>query len=72
MGFEPVGVYRGAGYKAGKWHDVAWWQLSLQAEVTPPQEPRLVTEIQATEGWKEAVAEGEELLRFRALNPLNG
>lgn len=64
MGFEPVGVYRGAGYKAGKWHDVAWWQLSLQPEATPPQEPRLVTEIQATEGWKEAIAEGEELLRL--------
>jgi L-amino acid N-acyltransferase YncA len=72
MGFEPVGVYRGVGYKAGKWHDVAWWQLSLQAEATPPKEPRDVTEIQATEGWKEAIAEGEELLRLGALNPLNG
>jgi phosphinothricin acetyltransferase len=30
MGFEPVGVYRGVGYKAGAWHDVAWWQLALE------------------------------------------
>ena len=29
MGFEPVGVYRGVGYKLGAWHDVGWWQRTL-------------------------------------------
>ena len=29
VGFEPVGVYRAIGYKAGAWHDVGWWQLDL-------------------------------------------
>ena len=29
MGFEPVGVYRGVGYKLGAWHDVGWWQRAL-------------------------------------------
>ncbi len=29
-GFEPVGVYRRAGFKFGAWHDVAWWQRSIQ------------------------------------------
>jgi len=31
MGFEPVGVYRGVGYKLGAWHDVGWWQRTLGA-----------------------------------------
>ncbi len=30
MGFEPVGVYRDAGHKLGRWHDVAWYQRALQ------------------------------------------
>jgi L-amino acid N-acyltransferase YncA len=30
LGFEPVGVYRRIGWKAGAWHDVGWWQLELQ------------------------------------------
>jgi L-amino acid N-acyltransferase YncA len=29
MGFEPVGTYRGIGFKHGAWHDVAWMQRSL-------------------------------------------
>jgi len=32
MGFEPVGVYRRIGWKAGAWHDVIWMEL----ELTPP------------------------------------
>ena len=40
-GFEPVGVYRGVGYKRGRWHDVGWWQLALPgARGDPPAEPR--------------------------------
>ena len=30
MGFVPVGTYRRIGWKAGSWHDVAWWQLDLR------------------------------------------
>jgi phosphinothricin acetyltransferase len=29
LGFEPVGIYRGIGWKAGAWRDVGWWQLRL-------------------------------------------
>ena len=43
MGFEPVGVYKRIGWKAGAWRDVGWWQLALQppapeapAEPLPP------------------------------------
>jgi phosphinothricin acetyltransferase len=39
-GFEPVGVYRGVGWKAGAWRDVGWWQLRLSEDETPPEDPR--------------------------------
>jgi phosphinothricin acetyltransferase len=29
LGFEPVGVFHGIGWKAGAWRDVGWWQLRL-------------------------------------------
>jgi L-amino acid N-acyltransferase YncA len=34
VGFTPVGVFRRAGWKFGRWHDVAWWQISLREQ--PP------------------------------------
>jgi L-amino acid N-acyltransferase YncA len=41
LGFEPVGVYRGIGWKAGAWRDVGWWQLELSPGAEdPPAEPR--------------------------------
>jgi L-amino acid N-acyltransferase YncA len=41
LGFEPVGVYRGIGWKAGAWRDVGWWQLELSPGAEdPPSEPR--------------------------------
>jgi phosphinothricin acetyltransferase len=30
MGFTPVGVFRAVGWKFGAWHDVGWWQRSLE------------------------------------------
>ena len=41
LGFEPVGVYRNIGFKAGAWHDVGWWQLELAPAQHPPAEPHL-------------------------------
>jgi L-amino acid N-acyltransferase YncA len=35
-GFTPVGVYRGAGWKLGAWHDVSWWQRALAPADAPP------------------------------------
>ncbi|MBB3678625.1 arsinothricin resistance N-acetyltransferase ArsN1 family B [Modestobacter versicolor] len=40
LGFTPVGVYRSVGFKAGRWHDVGWWQLPLQELPAEPAEPR--------------------------------
>jgi phosphinothricin acetyltransferase len=40
LGFDPVGVYRRIGWKAGAWRDVGWWQLALLPQVDgPPPEP---------------------------------
>lgn len=38
MGFEPVGVYPNAGFKLGRWWDVAWYGLALRA-VAPDEAP---------------------------------
>jgi L-amino acid N-acyltransferase YncA len=41
LGFKPIGVARGIGWKHGAWRDVGWWQLHLDpAAGGPPPEPR--------------------------------
>ena len=49
MGFQPIAVYKGVGYKQGRWLDVGWWQLDLQPEVDNPPEPRPLPELQTSE-----------------------
>ena len=39
MGFEPIGIYRRIGFKAGAWRDVAWLQLELAPAEPDPREP---------------------------------
>jgi L-amino acid N-acyltransferase YncA len=39
LGFEPVGTFRGIGFKHGSWHDVAWAQRALTSGQDPPSEP---------------------------------
>ena len=45
MGFKPVGVYRGVGFKLGAWHDVGWWELALQPRAAAPAEPRPLRDL---------------------------
>jgi L-amino acid N-acyltransferase YncA len=40
LGFTPVGIHRATGFKAGRWHDVGWWQLLLREPPAEPAEPR--------------------------------
>jgi phosphinothricin acetyltransferase len=42
LGFEPVGVYRRAGFKFGAWHDVGWWQKPLRNYTVPAAAPMLL------------------------------
>ena len=44
MGFTPVGVYQGIGYKHGKWHDVAWFERALAPRDPSPTPPRPLPE----------------------------
>ncbi len=36
LGFNPIGVYRNAGWEHGQWHEVEWWQLQLRELVADP------------------------------------
>lgn len=49
MGFQPAGVFQGVGYKSGRWLDVGWWQLELQAERENPPHPCPFSSISAAE-----------------------
>jgi L-amino acid N-acyltransferase YncA len=43
VGFVPVGCYARVGWKFGAWHDVGWWQRSLDGEdrdAAPPGDIR--------------------------------
>ncbi len=37
LGFEPVGRFRNAGHKQGRWHDIGWWQRPLQQPDSPAE-----------------------------------
>jgi phosphinothricin acetyltransferase len=45
VGFTALGVYRGVGYKRGRWHDVGWWELRLAALADEPAPPRPLAEL---------------------------
>ena len=65
VSFSPIGVLLSAGYKLGQWHDVGWWQLSLQQERSHIVNPPLyVREIQRSPLWDEALKNGILQLRF--------
>jgi len=57
-GFEPVGVFREAGFKLGAWHDTQWWQRGLRRNGAVPEEttpfpllePALVEELLRPDG----------------------
>jgi phosphinothricin acetyltransferase len=55
FGFEPIGVYRGVGYKLGAWYDVGWWQRPLLPRTDSPAEPR---------AWPELAVSAESSLSF--------
>jgi phosphinothricin acetyltransferase len=57
VGFRPIAVYEGVGFKMGQWLDVGWWQLDLQPEIDNPPEPRPLAEVRnefAADGFRQA------------------
>ena len=63
LGFRPVGVYRMIGYKAGAWHDVGWWHLTVKEPLASPQPPVLLADIQRQPGWDAMLSAGMPLIR---------
>lgn len=62
VGFEPVGIYRGVGYKLGAWIDTLWLQKSLRPEIPEPPPPLRLWEIRDTPAVQQALAVGPTLL----------
>jgi len=54
--FRSVGVFHHVGYKFGAWHDVEWWELSLQELPDPTPRPRTLPDVVNTEAWRVALA----------------
>lgn len=59
LGFQPVGIYRGVGYKFGAWHDVGWWQLSLRERTGSPEPPADLPSVRGADGWDAALLSGQ-------------
>ena len=63
FGFKLVGVYRGIGFKFGRWRDVAWYEADVQPEMPDPPAPKPLNAVLDSPGWKEAVSRG--LMQWR-------
>ena len=66
FGFTLVGVYRDIGHKMGAWHDVAWYQTTVQPALAQPSDPRPIGAIHGSPSWHDAVARGVALYAERA------
>lgn len=62
LGFESVGVYRAVAYKLGAWHDVGWWQKTLQPHPTEPKAPITLVQAQTLPEWADALGAGRALV----------
>jgi L-amino acid N-acyltransferase YncA len=65
MGFTPVGVYRGVGYKFGAWHDVVWLERALGSRTADPAVPTPLPAVLDTPAFHAALATGLPLLRLK-------
>lgn len=63
LGFSQIGIYDLVGYKLGKWHNVGWWQLSLQSERSIPVSPLSLGKVQNSSQWQIALSSGISWLR---------
>jgi L-amino acid N-acyltransferase YncA len=61
MGFQPVGVYKHVGFKLGAWHDVGWFERTLQALPGEPSDPKSLEEVCETREWADGLNSGLRL-----------
>ena len=64
LGFSLVGIYKQVGYKAGAWHDVSWWDLSLQPTDRLPEETLLMHDAVRRADFRAAIESADSLLRL--------
>jgi L-amino acid N-acyltransferase YncA len=65
LGFLPLVVYRGIGFKAGEWHDVGWWHLVITRHPSEPSDPKPLAEVQRQPEWDALLSAGLPLIRAR-------
>ena len=64
LGFSLVGIYKQVGYKAGAWHDVSWWDLSLQPMDRLPEETLLMQDAVRRADFRAVIESADSLLRL--------
>ena len=45
LGFYLIGTYRNAGFKAGRWYDVSWFQKDIGKHLPQPEKPISLCEL---------------------------
>ena len=65
LGFRREGLLRHIGFKHGRWHDVGWWRLELQALPAPPPAPRPLATVVGTAAWTECLERASTIVRAR-------
>jgi L-amino acid N-acyltransferase YncA len=62
VGFRPVGIFPGVGFKMGRWLDVGWWQFDIKPQTIDPGEPLSFEEIRSSAAVQQALVEGQRRL----------
>lgn len=62
LGFLPIGVYTGVGFKQGAWHDVGWWHLRIRPPGPPPSPPLSVQALTSDPAWEALLNSGLSLI----------
>ncbi len=60
VGFTPIGVYRGIGYKFAAWHDVGWFERALAPRIVDPPLPRPLSECRGDPAFSAALRAGSD------------
>ena len=63
LGFLPLTVYRGTGFKIGEWYDVGWWHLIISPHPASPAPPKPLADVHRHPDWNELVSTGLPYIR---------
>jgi len=63
LGFLPLAVYRGVGFKMGQWHDVGWWQFVVNQHPASPEPAKPLADVRRQPEWDALVSAGLPLIR---------